>query len=267
VNGGDGRRTLVIDGTPLETQWWGPPPEAAPTLVLLHEGLGSVGLWRGFPAALADVTGCGVVAYSRAGYGRSGPAKLPRPITYIHDEASGSLPGLLDALAIRRAVLVGHSDGASIAAIHAGSRQDFRIAGLVLIAPHFFVEDMCLDAIAQARMAYNTGDLRARLARHHDHVDIAFRGWNDSWLDPRFKTDFDLTAEIAHIRVPILIVQGENDPYGTRAQPDTAAREAYCPVEIAMIPEARHAPHLEAEQPTLAAIAAFVGHLLANHAL
>jgi len=230
--------------------------------VLLHEGLGSVGLWRDFPAALAAATGCGVVAWSRAGYGRSQAATLPRPLTYMHDEALGPLPALLDAWGIRRAILVGHSDGGSIAAIYAGSRQDFRIAGLVLIAPHFFVEEMALTAIAAAKVAYETGDLRARLARHHDHVDIAFRGWNESWLHPDFGRVFDLTPEIAHIRVPVLIIQGEADPYGTQAQPEHAAREAYCPVEILMLPGAKHAPHLEAPDRVLPEIAAFVRRLL-----
>ncbi len=251
-----------INGTEIDARWWGPPADLAPTLVLLHEGLGSVDLWRDFPAALATATGCGVVAYSRAGYGRSGPTTLPRPMTYMHDEALATLPALLDDLQIHRAILVGHSDGASIAAIYAGSRQDFRIEGLVLVAPHFFVEDMCLDAIAAARTAYEEGDLRARLARHHDDVDIAFRGWNDAWLDPRFKVEFDLTAEIAHIRVPVLIIQGEADPYGTAAQPEAALREAYCPVEIAMLPGARHAPHHEAREATLQTMSAFIGHLL-----
>jgi pimeloyl-ACP methyl ester carboxylesterase len=251
-----------IGGVAIDTQWWGPGPAAAPTLVLLHEGLGSIGLWRDFPAALAEATGCGVVAYSRAGYGRSGPAALPRPLTYMQEEAAGTLPALLDALGVRCAILVGHSDGASIAAIYAGSRQDFRLSGIVLIAPHFFVEEFCLTAIAAAHAAYETGTLRARLARHHDHVDIAFRGWADSWLHPDFPRVLDLAAEIAHIRVPVLIVQGDADPYGSRAHADLAAREAYCPVEILMVPGAAHAPHLEQPEAVLPPIAQFIRHIV-----
>jgi pimeloyl-ACP methyl ester carboxylesterase len=257
------RRANLAETQGVETSWWGPAPAQAPTIVLLHEGLGCVALWRGFPAALADATGCGVVAYSRAGYGQSPPIPLPRPLTYMHDEARDTLPALLDEWRIERAILLGHSDGASIAAIYAGSRQDFRIQGLVLIAPHFFVEPFALVAIAAAKTAYETGDLRARLARHHRDVDVAFRGWNEAWLDPGFPAAFDLTPEIAHIRVPVLIVQGEADPYGTAEQPLTAAREAYCPVEILMVPGAKHAPHLETPEPVLAAIADFVHHLLA----
>ena len=252
---------LDVDGQQLEYRWWGPPPAASPTLLLLHEGLGSVSLWRDIPARLTRETGCGVVAYSRAGYGHSFPARLPRPLSYMHDEAAGSLPLVIEKLGIQRAILVGHSDGASIAAIYAGSRQDFRVQGLVLIAPHFFVEDMCVAAIAAAKIAYDNGDLRARLARHHDDVDVAFRGWHDAWLDPRFKQAFDLTAELAHIRVPMLIVQGEEDPYGTSAQPALAQAEAYCPLEVAMIPGARHAPHLESPDAAMAVITDFVRHM------
>ena len=249
----------------LETRWWGPSPAQAPTLVLLHEGLGCVSLWRDFPAQIAAATGCGVLAYSRPGYGRSAPVPLPRPLHYMHDEAEDTLPRLLDALDIRHAILIGHSDGASIAAIYAGSRQDFRILGAVLLAPHFFVEAFSLRAIAEAKRAYETGDLRDRLARHHDHVDVAFRGWNDSWLHPDFPGVFDLTSEIAHIRVPMLIVQGDADPYGTAAHADLAVQEAYCPVEVLMVPGARHAPHLEASDAVLAAITEFVAHILTTH--
>jgi pimeloyl-ACP methyl ester carboxylesterase len=257
---------MEINGVALETQSWGPPPAEAPTLLLLHEGLGSVGLWRGFPAALTAATHCGVVAYSRAGYGRSGSIVLPRPLTYMHDEAREVLPKMIDHMRLERFILVGHSDGGSIATIYAGSRQDFRLQGLVLLAPHFFVEDLGLQAIAAAKIAYDTGDLRTRLARHHDDVDAAFRGWNDSWLDPRFKTDFDLTSEIAHIRVPVLVVQSDGDPYGTMRQAETMAEEAYCPVEILAVPGASHAPHLDAAEVTLPRIAGFIRHLVSTNA-
>ncbi len=245
----------------LETAWWGPAPEAAATFVLLHEGLGCVGLWRDFPARLAAATGCGVFAYSRLGYGASDSVPLPRPLDYMQQEAR-IMPGVLDAAGVRRCVLLGHSDGASIAAAHAGQDPDPRVRGLILIAPHYFVEDMCLASIAQARTAYEEGDLRRRLARHHADVDNAFQGWNRAWLDPRFRTQFDLAEHLARIRVPLLQIQGEDDPYGSIAQPLAAERAVPCRVETVMLPGTRHAPHIEAMQPVLAAIVAFSGELL-----
>ena len=245
----------------LETGWWGPGPEQAPTLVLLHEGLGSLGLWRQFPERLAEATGCGVFAYSRFGYGASDPVVLPRPLDYMQREAREVLPRVLDAIGLRRGVLIGHSDGGSIAAIYAGSFQDFRLHGAVLLAPHFFTEAMGLAAIAEARQRYQDGDLRARLARHHRDVDNAFRGWNGAWLDPGFPAAFDLLADVIHIRVPVLAIQGTADPYGTEEQLRALQREAYCPVEVRMLPGIGHAPHAEAPDAVLAAVGDFAGRL------
>ena len=243
----------------LEARWWGASPKAAPTLVLLHEGLGSVGLWRDFPDRLAAATGCGVLAYSRFGYGRSDSVTLPRPLDYMRREAVAVFPGVLDAARVARAVLVGHSDGASIAAIYAGRVADPRVRGLVLMAPHFFVEDICLDSVAAIRREYDAG-LRARLARHHDDVDAAFLGWADAWLDPGFPAEFDLSAEVARIRVPTLILQGENDPYGTAAHARLAERLAPGDVRTVML-AARHAPHVEALEEMVAEIARFVARV------
>jgi pimeloyl-ACP methyl ester carboxylesterase len=248
----------------LEYRMIGPRPHEAPTLVVLHEGLGCVGMWNNFPDKLARETGAGVFVYSRAGYGRSSPVALPRPLSFMHDEARNVLPRLLDAIGFRRGLLVGHSDGASIAAIHAGSVEDHRVRGLVLIAPHFFTEDMGIAEIARARQAYETTDLRQKLARWHAHVDNAFRGWNDAWLDPNFR-QWDITEELAYIRVPILIVQGADDQYGTVRQIEVAREECYCPVEVALLPGARHAPHREAPQATLDAVAGFANRLLRDH--
>jgi len=255
-------REIVLAEGRLETGWWGPRPEAAPTLVLLHEGLGSLGLWKQFPAHLAQGTGCGVFAWSRFGYGHSDPVSLPRPLDYMQREAREVLPRLLDAIGVRRFVLVGHSDGGSIAAIYAGSFQNAALAGLVLLAPHFFTEPMGLAAIAEAKWRYEEGDLRARLARHHRDVDNAFRGWNGAWLDPLFPETFDLLPDIIHIRVPVLAIQGGADPYGTEEQLRVLGREAYCPVEVRMIPGIGHAPHAEAEQAVIAAVRDFAGRLL-----
>jgi pimeloyl-ACP methyl ester carboxylesterase len=255
---------LDLGALRLEYRMIGPRPDEGPTLVLLHEGLGSVGLWGDFPDKLAAATGAGVFVYSRAGYGKSSPAKIPRPVTFMHEEARGVLPLLLEAIAFRRGILVGHSDGASIAAIYAGSIQDHRVRGLVLIAPHFFTEDMGIAEIARARDAYNDGDLRDKLARWHADVDNAFLGWNGVWLDPDFRK-WDITDELAYIRVPILLVQGEDDQYGTLAQIEAAERECYCPVEVKLLPKTRHAPHREAPEATLRMLSEFVNRLLRDH--
>ncbi len=246
----------------LEAAWWGPAADLAPTLVLLHEGLGCVALWRDFPAWLAENTGCGVFAWSRLGYGSSEANPPPWPLDYMRREAVSVLPRLLEAAGIRRSVLLGHSDGGSIAALYGANVADARIAGLVLIAPHFFTEAMGLAAIAQARDAYQEGEFRTKLARYHAHVDHAFWGWNRAWLDPAFATGFDLTADLARLRLPTQVVQGEDDPYGTAAQAEAVSRLAPGPVEVVMVPGARHAPHLEAGDLARPAIAGFVARVL-----
>jgi pimeloyl-ACP methyl ester carboxylesterase len=248
----------------LEYRMVGPRPHAAPTIVLLHEGLGSAEIWGRFAGELAAATGAGVLSYSRAGYGQSSPSKLPRPVSFMHDEALDVLPRVLAAMNFRRGLLIGHSDGASIAAIYAGTIQDHRVRGLVLIAPHFFTEDMGIAEIVRAKAAFETGPLRARLARAHADPDNAFRNWCDPWLDPEFRK-LDLSDALAHIRVPILIVQGENDQYGTVRQIELAQAECYCPVEVALLPNTRHAPHREAPEATLRAVADFCTRLFREH--
>jgi pimeloyl-ACP methyl ester carboxylesterase len=247
---------LRLDGRRIEAGWWGEPPAAAPSLVLLHEGLGSLRLWGGFPALLARASGFGVFAHSRFGYGASDPVPLPRPLDFMEREARDVLPRVLDAAEVRRCLLVGHSDGASIAAIAAGMRQDARLAGLVLIAPHFFVEDISIAAIAAARDAYAAGGLRARLAAHHVDVEVAFRGWNDTWLDPAFRS-WDITRYLPAIRVPALLIQGEADPYGTVAQIRAAERLIAAPVRTLLLPGIGHDPAREARAATVEAIATF----------
>lgn len=255
---------LTIGASDLEYRMIGPSPEQAPTIVMLHEGLGSVGMWNSFPDRLAQATGAGIFVYSRAGYGKSSPVKLPRPLSYMHDEARETLPRLLSEIGFRRGLLLGHSDGASIAAIYAGSVQDHRIRGLVLMAPHFFVEDISIKSIEEAKTAYAQTDLRERLARYHADVDNAFRGWNDAWLDPGFRA-WNTIEELAYIRVPILIVQGEQDQYGTVAQIQAAQEECYCPVDVALLPNARHSPHRESLDETLSAVADFANRILRGH--
>jgi pimeloyl-ACP methyl ester carboxylesterase len=248
---------LSVGDAALEYRMIGPRPDAAPTIVMLHEGLGSVTTWGEFPDKLAERSGCGVFVYARAGYGNSSPVPLPRPLDYMQREATETLPKLLDAIGFKRGLLLGHSDGASIAACHAGSHQDHRVNGLVLIAPHFFTEAAGLAEIANAKTAYETTDLRARLARHHANVDVAFRGWNDAWLDPKFAAGFDLTDALAYIRVPILVIQGADDRYGTLAQVRIVEDECYCPVEALVLPGCGHAPHRERPEETLSAVTAF----------
>lgn len=254
---------IELNGKRLESAWWGPAPIEAPTLVLLHEGLGCVALWRDFPERLAAATGFGVFAWSRLGYGRSDSLPLPWPIAYMHDEALQRVRPVLDAAGIRRCVLVGHSDGASIAAIYSGGVSDFRVRGLALMAPHYFVEEMCLAEIARARDAFAQGDLRARMARYHDHANVAFNGWNGAWLTPEFR-EWDIREYLPYIRVPALQVQGTEDPYGTAAQTDAMEAAAMCPVETILLPVG-HSPHLQAVEPTLAAITQFAHHLFRMH--
>jgi len=253
-----------IDGVSLEGRWWGPPPAQAPTIVMLHEGLGSVSIWRDFPERIAAATGAGVFAYSRLGHGRSSPAPQPKPVDDMHREAHAVLPKLLDAIGFRRGLLLGHSDGGSIAAIYAGSVQDHRVRGLILIEPHFNVEDKNIAAIQEITRTFRATDLRDRLARHHAHVDAMFDGWSGMWLDPRFRA-FDLTSELSHIRVPVLFIKSEDDPYSTMEQVRIAETECYCPVDTVLIPNAGHVPHRSQPERTLAAVADFANRLLRDH--
>ena len=248
----------------LEYRMIGPRPDAAPTLILLHQGLGCVAGWGSFVEALAAATGTGVFVYSRAGYGSSSRVKLPRPVSFMHEEALDVLARVLDAIGFRRGLLVGHSDGASIAAIYAGSVQDHRVRGLVLMAPHFFAEETGIAEIARTKTAFESGPLRAKLARWHADPDNAFHAWCGPWLNPEFRK-WELGDELAHIRVPILIVQGEDDQYGTLRQIEVAQEECYCPVEVALLADTRHAPHREAPEATLRATSQFINRLLREH--
>jgi pimeloyl-ACP methyl ester carboxylesterase len=251
---------LVVGGHRLEVAWHGPPPGTAPTLVFLHEGLGSVSAWRDFPARVAAATGMGALVYSRLGYGESDPVTLPRPLSYMHDEALGVLPGLLDVARVEECVLLGHSDGGSIALIFAGSGlpQSSRVRSLVLEAPHVFVEDISVTSIGAASASYETGELRARLARHQGaNVDGAFRGWNGAWLDPGFRS-WNIEEYLPRVRVPSLVVQGEDDAYGTLAQLDAIERGSSGPVTRLVLPRCGHAPHRDRPEDVLSAVTAFL---------
>jgi len=230
-----------------------PGEPGAPTVVLLHEGLGSVRLWRDFPAALADATGARVVAFSRFGHGDSVPPPRPRTPRFMHEEALDVLPAVLRAEGIAEPILFGHSDGASIALIHAAAHP---VRAVVAMAPHVFVEELCLAEIREARRAYEEEGLRERMARHHRDPDAAFYGWNDVWLHPEFP-QWDITDVLPDVTCPVLLIQGENDQYGTMAQLDAIEARVAGAVERVHL-RARHAPHLEAPAETLAAIAGFV---------
>jgi len=252
---------LAIGGSELEYRMIGPSPDQAPTIVLLHEGLGSAALWGDFPDKLQAATGAGVFVYSRGGYGASSAVSLPRPLDYMQIEALEVLPKLLEAIGFRRGLLVGHSDGASIAAIYAGGVLDHRLRAVALIAPHFIVEDVSVTSIAAIKTAYETTDLKAKLSRWHKDVDNAFYGWNGAWLDPAFR-QWDISDYLAYIRVPVAIIQGANDQYGTIRQIEIAQQECYCPVDATVLADAGHSPHREAPAAALAAISEFANAVL-----
>jgi pimeloyl-ACP methyl ester carboxylesterase len=230
--------------------------KTAPTLVFLHEGLGSVALWKDFPARVAAATGCPALVYSRAGYGRSSPAALPRAPDYMHVEALSVLPALLDRLGIEEPILVGHSDGASIALLHAGSGRR-PVRALVALAPHVFVEDMSIASIDEVRRQYETTDLREKLARRHADPDAAFRGWNDIWLAPAFRR-WNIEGWLPGVRCPLLLIQGRDDEYGSAAQLDAIAGQVGGTVARLELADCRHSPHRDQPEATLAAIADFV---------
>ncbi|MPY91691.1 MAG: alpha/beta fold hydrolase [Acidimicrobiia bacterium] len=221
-----------------------------------------MGLWRDLPDRLREATGRPrTIVYSRHGYGRSAPPPVPRPPSYMHHEARVVLPELLDRLGVTAPVLVGHSDGASIALLHAGAGHP--VAGLVLLAPHVFVEDRSVEGVDAARRAFATTDLRARLARHHDDVDVAFGGWCDVWLSPAFRA-WDIQDHLAPITCPVLVVQGGDDAYGTLAQVDAIAAGVSGPVERLVLAGVGHGPQFEAAGEVLPAIARFIRSLPAT---
>lgn len=224
-------------------------------LVFLHEGLGSVAMWRDFPARVAAATGAPVIAYSRRGYGRSSPRADAYDVGYMHAEALETLPRLLEFWGVDRPVLVGHSDGASIALICASERPA-RTRGVAVLAPHVFVEDVCIDAIGDARHAFATTDLKSRLGRYHDDPEHAFRGWNDIWLKPAFRA-WNIETLLPRISCPVLAIQGADDPYGTMAQLDGIERQAAGPVARLELAACGHSPQRDKPDETLAALVLF----------
>lgn len=231
-----------------------------PTLVFLHEGLGSVALWKQFPRQVAEAANCPALVYSRLGYGKSEKLAAPRAVDYMHREALDVLPEVLQQLGIKTPILIGHSDGASIALIHAGAGKH-PVRGVVAMAPHVFVEDLTVRSIAEAKKSFQNTDLAQRLGRYHDDPDATFRGWNDIWLHPDFRR-WNIEDSLADIRCPVLLIQGEDDQYGTVAQVEAIARQVSGPVEILMLPDCAHSPHQSMQKDaTVAAIAGFVSNL------
>jgi pimeloyl-ACP methyl ester carboxylesterase len=255
-------RRLRIDGGHLEYAWHGPSPGEAPTLVFLHEGLGCVGLWRDFPAKLAAATGCGAMVYSRFGYGRSDPCRLPRPTHFMHEEGLRLLPAVLSAAEIREALVIGHSDGGSIALIYAGGTAARRLRALITEAAHVFCEEITLQSIRRAREAYRAGHLKRKLQKYHGaNTECAFWGWNGAWLNPEF-VDWNLESFLPGIKVPLLAIQGEEDPYGTPAQLEAIARGAGAGAQTLLVPGCGHSPHQECEDIALKAMTDFVLQVL-----
>lgn len=228
--------------------------------MFLHEGLGSLSLWKGFPAAVHAATGRRTVTWSRHGYGQSAVVTEPWRVDYMHDEAREVLPALLDELELREPVLIGHSDGGSIALIHAGTARMPPVSALVLLAPHVFVEDESIEGIAAARDTFLSTDLEQRLARHHADPAATFWRWNDIWLSPAFR-DWDITDVLAHVTCPVLAIQGLDDQYGTLRQLDLIEAGVTGDVQRVHLDVCGHAPHLEQPDRTRDAIVAFLDAL------
>lgn len=251
------RRFLVAGGHRLEVETIAVAP-GRPTIVLLHEGLGSVAMWRDFPRRLAHAVHCNAVVYSRYGYGRSDPLAGPRAPAYLHEEALVALPELLDALEIAAPILIGHSDGASIALIHAGAAAR-SVGGVVALAPHVMVEEMSRLGIERTVAAYTQGDLRPRLARYHDDVDAAFFGWSRIWLASAFR-DWSIEGCLAQIRCPVLAIQGADDEYGTMEHLRRIAAQVP-ETTLVELAHCGHSPHRDRPDAVITAVMDFVARV------
>jgi pimeloyl-ACP methyl ester carboxylesterase len=249
----------AIDGRCIEYAAIPGDAGSGPTLVFLHEGLGSVALWRDFPRKVARRLGVPALVYSRFGYGASDGLGAKRTPRFMHQEALEVLPALLDRLGIERPVLIGHSDGASIALIHAAA-SGRPVRGLVCLAPHVFVEPVCVQSIAKVRESYFETDLRQRLSKYHARVDDAFLGWADIWLDPEFLA-WSIEDLIARIEQPLLLVQGLDDEYGTLAQLDRIEARVKGPTSRLVLADCGHSPHRDQEAAVIEAIVDFVSGL------
>ncbi|HMK68713.1 MAG TPA: alpha/beta hydrolase [Stellaceae bacterium] len=250
---------LTLQGHRIEVEEIPATLSDAPSLIFLHEGLGSVALWRDFPAKLAAATGAAAVVYSRYGYGKSASIARPHATDYMHKEALEALPELREKLDIENPILIGHSDGASIALIHAGAGR-WPVRALILEAPHVFVEDVTVASIEAAKEIYRSTDLRVRLGRYHADPDSAFWGWNDIWLHPDFR-GWNIEDVLPGVHSPVLAIQGADDEYGTLAQIDAIERGVRGPFERLVLANCKHSPHRDQEAATLLAMAAFIARV------
>ena len=249
---------VTVQGRKLEFQRIAGSGMGARTLVFLHEGLGSVAMWRDFPRDAALATGCAAVVYSRYGYGQSDVLGEARGVDYMHVEALQVLPELLARLEVREPILVGHSDGGSIALIHAARHH--KVSGLIVMAPHVFVEDISVKSIAEAKIAFETTDLPQKLGRYHADAAKTFRGWNDIWLHPDFRA-WNIEDELPRIHCPVLAIQGFDDEYGTMAQLDAIARQTGGPIELLRLAACRHSPHRDQPKVVIEAMSRFLDRL------
>ncbi len=255
-------RFVRAGGHQLECLLYPAHQENRPALVFLHEGLGSVAMWRDFPARVAHATGCQTLVYSRYGYGQSDPLTAPRETDYMHREAEQTLPELLAALELDRPVLIGHSDGASIALIHAGSAGCGLcrpVAGVIALAPHVFVEDISIRSIEAAKVTYTTSDMAQKLARYHRDAESTFWGWNDIWLSPEFRA-WNIETYLPRITCPLLAIQGVDDEYGTTRQLD-AIVAATGDADLLLLADCRHSAHKDQPEAVLKAILEFLDAL------
>ena len=251
---------LDAAGHSLNYEWIQGDP-AKPALVFLHEGLGSIRQWRDFPARVAAATGCRALVYDRYGYGQSDVLQeARRAVRFMHDEALLALPELLERLDLKNPVLIGHSDGASIALIHAGAGHPVR--GVVAMAPHVFIEPLCLKSIDKAAEMFESTDFREKLGRHHRDARKTFYGWADVWLDPHFK-EWDIRADyLPGVRCPVLAIQGQDDEYGTMAQLDEIERRVGGPCELVKLDQCGHSPFRDQPEIVLKKTDAFIRQLL-----
>ncbi|HJW01896.1 MAG TPA: alpha/beta hydrolase [Azospira sp.] len=247
---------LEVLGRKLEVELISAHQIYRPTLVFLHEGLGCIAFWRDFPQRVAQATGCRTLVFSRQGYGASDPAPIPRTPRYMHDEALEMLPATLAALGIERPVLVGHSDGGSIALIHAGAYPE-QVGGLVVMAPHAWVEEEALAGIRLAGQAWENTDWPEKLGRYHRDASRVFHDWHDTWLSPAFR-DWNIEEYLPRIRVPVLAIQGEDDEYATLRQIEVIAEQVPAEVELLKLADCRHSPHRDQGEAVLQAICQYL---------
>jgi len=254
---------IAAAGHALEYQWIDATGAANPVLVFLHEGLGSIRQWRDFPQQVAMATGCRALVYDRYGYGGSDVLQEARVgVQFMHDAALKELPDLLKKLEIENPILIGHSDGASIALIHAGA--GYPVRGVAVMAPHVFIEDICVNSIQDAARQFETTDLADRLGRYHRDAGKTFHLWADAWLDPAFR-DWNIEPYLPGIKCPLLAIQGEDDEYGTMAQLDRIQRQVQGPCELLKLSAGGHSPHKDQPERVLNSLANFIGKIIGTN--